>query len=64
MVIILTMVKYIRYLMFKLYLIYILLVPKAHLEALRGVDQDLIETVDSHRKKLKEGWEKQLGGGT
>ena len=39
-----------------------LLLPKAHLEALRAVDQDLISTVDSHRKKLREGWERQLGG--
>lgn len=39
-----------------------LLLPKEQLEALRAVDSDLIQTVDSHRKKLKEGWEKQLGG--
>jgi hypothetical protein len=39
-----------------------ILLPKAHLEQLRTVDSELVQTIDSHRKKLKEGWEKQLGG--
>ena len=37
--------------------------PRAEREALRVVDSELMEATDSHVKKLKEGWEKQFGGG-
>ena len=40
-----------------------LLLPRAEREALRVVDSELMEATDSHVKKLKEGWEKQFGGG-
>jgi hypothetical protein len=38
-----------------------LLLPKAQREALRKVDSELIQTLESHVLKLKEGWQKQLG---